>query len=263
MTIKDTLNILKKQGADGIRNDIEDVSPDLLKNYTLDHHWVSQYKYDGWFVALYVKDGKGIMFSRKNTYRKDVDCTGLPDNIYFGELLENTQWSYRFKNGALHGKFIVFDQVIKPEGYIISLERLRKANQCSWVAVVDTISDKEPIDAFADAINQGFEGIILYRDGVRVKIKKVIEDDFVIMGFDISNSKTAGIKGGLVRAFHFGRDGKEIGKCGTMAENIRKAMFEHPEQFLGKTCVIRGKERFSSGALRHPSLVCIRDPQDK
>ena len=261
--MQDYIKILDKEGADGIRMNFTEIRPNQL--HTLDSkEYAAQYKWDGWFVALVAINGVGTLYSRKNKYREGLDCKGLPDNIYSAELIENTEWSYKFASGKAHGKIIILDMLFKPKGYLEEMVKLGNTILPKGYAVCG-YREGNLVDIYKDAIRFGFEGLVLInlKTGERIKVKKVIEGDYVIMGFEISDSATAIKKGGMVRSLMYG-DGKRIfGKCSSMPHEMKIDMYRHPKKYIGLTAVISGRERFKSGALRHPAFEGFRDKLDK
>jgi len=67
----------------------------------------------------------------------------------------------------------------------------------------------------------------------------------------------------MVRCLIYGDGKKTIGKCSSMNHELKQDMFNNKKKYLGKTIKVSGKERFKSGALRHPSFICFRDVKDK
>ena len=258
MNKEEAIAILEKSGAEGLRMDFDEVQPDELSKFTTAEGWRAQVKWDGWFVALVVKDGKGTMYSRKTKYREGLDCSGLKDNIYFAELIENTQWSYKFRDGQYHGKLVLFDALEKDKGYKEFLEDLRRVKLPDWILVVED-GLGEPKQVFEEAVKQGFEGVILINNGSRIKVKKIIEDDYTILDIQMSDSVTAKRVGGMAKAIVYGKEGKVLGQVGSMPHQLKIAMFQNPKSYIGRVVTVRGKERFKSGALRHPAFVCLRE----
>ena len=275
MVDKRYIEQLEKGGSDAIRSDFREVSPDNIHTLEAQEEkvWIVQAKWDGWFVALVVENGNGTMYSRKKRYRENLDCGNMPDGIYLGELIENTQWSYQFKNGAFHGKLMLFDIYDYDGDYIDAYQHLVRLLTTfpEWVDVVrlEKVEDCGIEGAFKKLVAEGYEGVIVtdvsltVTHGCKVKIKRVIEDDFEIMGFEESTSDTAKKHGGMVAAIIYGKDGKRLGRCGSMPHDLKIDMYKNPDKYLGKVVVIRGKERFKSGALRHPAFDRFRDEADK
>lgn len=262
-TIQDYIKILDKEGADGIRMDFTEIRPNELHNFNA-KGWVSQYKWDGWFVALVVINGKGTLYSRKNKYRENLDCKGLPDNIYMAELIENTEWSYKFQGGKYHGKLILFDVMFRRKDYLDEMYDMKKFDLPDWIQVAE-YTIQSPVEAFEQAVKWGFEGIILVniKTGERIKVKKIIEGDYVIMDFLKSDSATAIKKGGMVASLMYGDGKRIIGKCSSMPHELKIDMYRHPKKYIGRTVVISGREEFKSGALRHSAFERFRDTVDK
>jgi len=257
--MEEMIEKLEKEGADAIRFECEEIPPDDIGEFAEDG-WIAEPKWDGWFVALAVKDRKGVMYSRAKKYREGIDCSGLDDGIYVGELIENTEWSFKFQNGKYHGKLVLFDIISRDGSYLERLQRLREKKRPDWILVVDVLPEISK-EVFEKVVSEGFEGLVLVdlNSGKRIKVKKVIEDDFVIMGFIESNSATAKAVGGMVQAIEYGDGKKVIGQCGSMPHWLKIDMYKNPQKYLGRVVTIRGKERFKSGALRHPAFVCFRD----
>ena len=263
MSIDEAVAILEEQGANGLRMSFEDALPTEIDKFLRCDGWVVQDKWDGWFTATAVVNEVGTMYSRTKKYRENLDCTGLADNVYFGELIENTQWSFKFQEGTYHGKLVIFDALLKHLDYIEFIEELRTKRLSDWLQVIANWYE-EPAHAFNDAIAYGFEGIVLINGDRRVRVKKIIEDDFKILDIEMSTSDTAKRLGGMAKAIIYGdMAGKELGRCGSMPHDMKVDMFKHLERYIGLTVKISGKERFKSGAMRHPAFVCLRYKEDK
>lgn len=254
---------LEKEGADAIRGDFAEIKPNQLSAY-YGIDWISQYKWDGWFVALVVQNQVGTMYSRTKKYRVNLDCKGLTDNIYIGELIENTEWSYLFHNGQWHGKLIIFDVLFRSKNYLSEMNKLADRIKVDWIKVALT-DLRSPQIVYEEAVKIGFEGVVITNllTGEKIKVKKVIEREYIIMGYLKSTSGTAIKKGGMIAGFIYGDGKKEIGRCGSMPHELKIDMYLHPKRYLGKTVVISGKQLFKSGALRHPAFNGFRDAADK
>lgn len=267
VAIADIVKILNREGADGIRMNFDELRPNDLRSLNW-QEWVEQWKWDGWFVAVVVKDGIGTMYSRKNKYRTGLDCKGLPDNVYLAELIENTEWSYKFENGKYHGKLIILDMLFKNKSYLDELDILRaekiRGKLPDYIQITCVVQGNIE-DIFKRAVALGFEGIVLVNinTGERIKVKKVIEGDYVIMGFLESDSNTAAKKGGMVASLQYGDGKRIIGKCSSMPHEMKIDMYRHPKKYIGRTVVISGREKFRSGALRHSAFERFRDEADK
>jgi ATP-dependent DNA ligase len=128
---------------------------------------------------------------------------------------------------------------------------------------------------YEDIVSRGGEGIIIkkikgktpYRGNTRnpywYKIKKEVRISYIVSGFNISDCQSwAGeiksIRGGLYK------NGKLIEVCniGSMRGSARGWFSSHKKEALGIVIECKGFEVFKSGALRHPSLIGIRDDVD-
>lgn len=143
-------------------------------------------------------------------------------------------------------------------------------NKNDYIRIVPVIgsSDIEDVDsAFSDAINVGWEGLVIktsngaYKDSEWAKKKAEKTYDYVITGF--INSESEKYKGKGIAAIKLGLyDGdclEEVGKCSGMSDFWRSEFYNDTEKFINKVIEVKGQEMFSTGSLRHPNFVRIRD----
>ena len=130
-------------------------------------------------------------------------------------------------------------------------------------------------DFLSRIIDDGGEGIMLknitgkYHQGKRpehnwYKIKRNITSDVIIMGFEPGNGKYKGLIGSIIFGL-YDRPGGEVhkvGACSGMDDAMRVKMSKSPAAFLGKVIEVSAMETTSSGALRHPQFVRMRDDKD-
>jgi hypothetical protein len=101
-------------------------------------------------------------------------------------------------------------------------------------------------------------------------VKPIIEEDYVIMGYDGSGSEAHKEKGmiGSVRCglYHANGHGKQlvhICNVGVMSNELRLELGRHGDRYLGRVIKVGGYKRFKDGALRHPYVVGLRMEGDK
>ena len=105
------------------------------------------------------------------------------------------------------------------------------------------------------------EGIVAWPKAGGKPTKVKIYDDYDVHVTDIfpGKKRLAGVgAGGFGYALQPG--GERAGEVGTgLSEEMRKAMFENPEEFIGRVARIRAQGQFPSGAYRAPSLVSMHE----
>lgn len=253
---------LDKYGADGIRGEVFDFS-EVDEAELPGIEGIPVPKWDGWFTAIVVEGEVGTMYSRGKRYREGLVCKGMEDGLWCGELIENTSWSYKFQGGKFHDKWVAYycsaNPCATPE---LKLKWLQKHAYPDWAMPVNPMWGVKPDKAFAMCVKDDWEGIVVYRaDGTLVKCKKRFERDFVIMGFE--QSEAPSYKGKMVKAIVYGDGKKEIGKVGSMDQELRTKFFQEPEKYIGTVFTAGGKGIFESGAMRHPWFVCLREDRPK
>jgi len=130
-------------------------------------------------------------------------------------------------------------------------------------------------ETFKQYIKQGYEGIVIkdidkdFQSEEWWKQKKVLTDEFIIMGYEFGQADWHWIKNyqipkrGVVSNIVCGlwKDNKlvRVMRVGQMPFSVRIELTLHPKKYLGKVVEIKGFERFESGALRHASFVRFRN----
>ncbi len=135
-------------------------------------------------------------------------------------------------------------------------------------------AQKIPV-VFRQYIKQGYEGIVIkdidkdFSSEEWWKQKKVLTDEFIIIGYEFSNTEWEYIKNykipkkGVVGNIICGlwKDNKlvKVMRVGQMPFSVRLELTLHPKKYLGRVVEIKGFERFESGALRHASFIRFRN----
>ena len=107
-------------------------------------------------------------------------------------------------------------------------------------------------------LKQTKEGIIIHApEGGMTKVKLKPEWDVKITGiFTKPRSKAKGHAGGFTYKRVDGKPISRSSRVGTgFSHRLRKAMLDHPEDFIGVIAKVTGAEQHASGAIRAPSFV--------
>jgi ATP-dependent DNA ligase len=130
-------------------------------------------------------------------------------------------------------------------------------------------------EVFKQYIKQGYEGIVIKdldknfsAENWRKK-KKVLSDEFIIMGYEFSDTgweyiknyqlPKKGIVGNIICGLWKENKLVQVMRVGQMPFSIRLELTHNPKKYLGKVVEIKGFERFQSGALRHASFIRFRN----
>jgi hypothetical protein len=189
----------------------------------------------------------------------------LKDTILIGELIT--------KKAELH----IFD-IVKLLGHIVSTldnERRRSILEklhiyVEGITLVSRFKDKF-LEHFNEIIKAGGEGLVVKKIGKGthyipnsrtadwMKLKKAMTMDYVIMGYDISTSKS---HTDMIKNIHLGlyKNGKleKVGLVGSMKMKEREFFTKEGHKLIGKVVEVGGNEVFPSGAMRHPYFIKMR-----
>jgi ATP-dependent DNA ligase len=220
--------------------------------------------------------------------------------ILAGELGHGTEAALR-KRARLGHDFIVIHRLIQTPDYLLG----RYAQDASQMAEgvqrkvleevclmldSDTRSRIQLVPRFTSEfalhyrqiIHAGGEGLMVksiaqshdtrFRPGTRsphwIKVKKMLTVDMVITEVVQSHAKTfknRQMAGAIVCGMYVGGVLKPLTHVGTMDHNLRLLFGGEPSQYIGRVVEIAAFDQFQSGALRHPSLIRLREdkyPQD-
>lgn len=242
---------------------------------SLHQSWIIQPKYDGRWAILTHEKGSMLLhvYSRHgkhiHTWRNDTFLY-MPAFELHAEYLFGTQASL---SDPLHGCFMVFDITLLEESLaLVPLHhRLVFAQQ-----IVDRLPKKlnakmvnhfesqhiTSVPYLVDKASEGVEGAVLKpRESVWgegwVRIKPVVTMDYVIMGFNQSDSDK--YKGRMIRSIKAGLyiNGSltHVMDVSGLTDEQRSDFYDNAKSYLGKVFTASGKSLFESGALRHPNFV--------
>lgn len=236
-----------------------------------------QLKYDGIWARVIVHDDQYNIYSKTGQHKL---TNRLPNRQLFplghtliGEYMMGSQWS---QDPERKGKLYVFDCVSYDEADVSQLpynQRFKLAKsvvdhiQDTRVEMVRTYNTDRLSAVYLDISNSlSWEGLVMreWRSTyytTLTKLKLFVEDDFVIMGMTAGEGKNLGYmgamivgqmdpKGELVEVMHVG---------GGFTQWERQLFWSKREEMNNKVVLCQGKARFTSGALRHPNFIRVRD----
>jgi hypothetical protein len=105
------------------------------------------------------------------------------------------------------------------------------------------------------------EGIVAWprKGGKPTKVKLYDEHDVFVKSIFPGEKRLEGVGAGGFE-YSLSPEGPAVGRVGTgFSEELRRAMREHPEEFIGRIARIRAQEQFPSGAYRAPGLLAIHE----
>lgn len=132
--------------------------------------------------------------------------------------------------------------------------------------MIKQVETQEEAKKFWDKIRSGkyprtSEGVVirLQEESKPIKAKTFNEIDVYIRDIFPGEGKYSGVGAG---GFYYSLepDGKIVGKVGTgFSDELRKYMWEHPEEFIGRVARVKYQEKFPSGALRAPVFLALHE----
>ena len=241
-------------------------------------------KYDGIWAACIIDENGNIEFWSRNDKKKTegevinlykYKLPRLKNSILIGELFAFSQAAKKSGNVS----FIVFD-IIKYKGQDVS--QLNNPERREIIESLKIYNGKFKLASrfykdfkktYEDIIKNGGEGIIIkkvvgktpYRGNTHnfnwIKVKKEVRISYVVCGFNISDSDSWAGDIKSIKAGLYDRNGelKVVCNVGSMGHRERRWFSDHQKEAIGKVIEVKGYEIFRSGAVRHPSLIGIRD----
>lgn len=270
---------------DGLqRKEYKDFNPRDWASVRAEGYDLCTLKYDGIWCRAVMDAGHVYFYSRNNQLKLSRKLTneeyfkfGLKTSVLIGEFMFGQQWG---NHPDRKGKMFVFDILVlkgKPLAHLALNDRLAyAAYACAgdFVAVkpygincMETLWHAS-VDNGLDFMSS-FEGLCFYKsrgdyfkDEVG-RMKKELEDDFVISGYEEGEGKHTGRLGALLLGGY--RNGQLITlfKCGGgLSDQDREMFWADKEKYLGKVVTVYAKARFDSGALRSPQYRCLHKDKD-
>lgn len=234
-----------------------------------------QLKYDGIWALVVIEKRKITICSKTGQIKHCWTDPGMlfegGRTVLIGEYMFGSQWS---QHASRKGAIYVFD-CLEADGakldHLPYKDRVRKAT-----SVVADLGEPFRLLACYSLDKLGplwlklekentHEGVVIRKwsqpwQATLLKLKLTVEDDYVVMGFNDGEGKYEGTLGSL----KLGQwDGKDLvwvmDASGGLSDNDRANIWENQKFCVGKVVLVSGKARFTSGALRHPTIVRFRD----
>jgi ATP-dependent DNA ligase len=247
-------------------------------------------KFDGIFTSIRKYKGKIEVWSRRGERKSTLEellkgsLDKFPSDIWLlGEAEYGSQAGRIAVEKRGYPVIHIFDMV---ESEHEDKNIIKRKNRLNKLIIKLQEKHLEPVEhkiiqakkiphIFKQYIKQGYEGIIIkdidkdFQSEEWWKQKKVLTDEFIIIGYEFGNADWHWIKNyqipkrGVVGNIICGlwKDNKlvRIMRVGQMPFGVRLELTLHPKKYLGRVVEIKGFERFESGALRHASLVRFRN----
>ena len=245
---------------------IEDLYPD---------YDVCELKYDGWWCEVHIEGRRARIYAGDGRlmveYTLDHDAGG--PHVLLGEFMHGTPWSTQ---EGRTGKVRVHDCLVASgtdEGHKSQNYRSAGAG-----VVVSLLKDRRfqltqrfpnthtPWTHYVNGY-EDFEGLVLKQSHAPygapwLRVKKVLTDDFIVMGFE--QSKAPSKAGKAVKSVILGRGiggtpRAVLAVSGGFRRKELVDMYANPDKYMGRIAEIKGNRREKSGALRHPRFLRWRD----
>lgn len=233
---------------------------------------IVQLKYDGWWCRLVISpDGNFTMYSRTGRELRRGQTTPQACGVYIGEWMFGTNWAQspeRKERLFLFDCWQRGDTNLEGLGYRTRYQYLVGAAQflSPWMHIVPCVRASSTPQLWQDeVINGPFEGVVFRRFDETVadrvyRCKKDVTDEYKIIGVkEGKEGKFANMLGAFVCV---NAQGVECSVGGGMDEKLRRAVWDHPAEYIGRVIEVVGKTRFEeTGLLRHPNFVRFKDTQ--
>lgn len=221
---------------------------------------ICQIKFDGWFCYLKTKRDDIVIYSKTQrelkTYPRPEEIP--PGLTFMGEYLFGTNWVERRPH--LKGRIVVYD-VLQPLPYSQRYRQVKEFVRVSTgtipVLLVQNFHTTQANEVWLKAVVAGgHEGLVFRNwkddsfDLGRCKAK--YEEVYYVVGVTEGVGKHAGRLGALVIET---LDGTREGRVGGgFTDEQREAIWESPDDYIGRFVEVEGKALFNSGLLRHPNF---------
>lgn len=234
---------------------------------------IFQFKYDGIWALVQIKNHIATVYSKTGQCKHSFPVNTGDEITLIGEFMYGSQWS---QHPERKGHIYVFDCVVS-RGTHISAAAYRDRYRIAQGHTLELGPPFQPVSCYASAnlpavwshilAEEKWEGVVIRGieqpyDSTLVKLKRTVQDDFVILGFVEGKGKHAGRLGAL-QLGQFDptvQDLVAVMECGGGFSDLeRDWIWSMQDKFRGRVCIVEGKSRFDSGALRHPTFISMRD----
>ncbi len=247
-------------------------------------------KFDGIFTSIRKKNNKIEVWSRRGERKSTLEellkgsIDTFPSDIWLlGEAEYGSQAGRIAVEKRGYPVIHIFDLVEDENENKDIVRRKNKLNK-----LLSNLEEKhlEPVEhkiirarkipeTFKRYIKQGYEGIVIkeidkdFKSENWLKQKKILTDEFVIMGYEFGNADwhwirnyqipKRGVVGNIICGLWKANKLVRVMRVGQMPFAVRLGLTLHPKKYLGRAVEIKGFERFESGALRHASFIRFRN----
>jgi len=243
--------------------------------------WCFQLKYDGIWGKVVVENNMARVYSKtdqlKCSFAVPAWLFARKPIVLLAEYMYGSQWSQQDDRA---GRLYVFDCLVFDGNDLSTLPYAQRKKQADALVVelgapfykVDTYNITRLGEVWG-VLEQTmkYEGLIVRNLTSTYftklfKLKTEVEDDYVVMGFKPGEGKHDGRLGSLILAQYSVDNLTFVMDCGGgFSDELRQQIWDKQDYVVGKVCRVKGKSRFTSGALRHPQFVQFRDdkkPED-
>jgi len=254
--------------------------------------FIAEIKYDGiyctcWWdsegkVHLFSKTGKEKTNAQLQSLISYLEGWGLKDTALLGELAFGSQRGTQYYKAHGVHKIDFFDIIYSGGEYLgdyvlvqrkmmlnlLVIKSLKKKRSSKYYTLSDHVSihDQQELQNYYDyVISSGEEGIMLKKANSTFtlgkgnsdfyKVKKLVEMDYVITGFEETNSSDyyeRGFIGSVLGSIYIDGELKQVCKIGSMNDDWRYEFGTNGKAYINQVMTCVGYEVFKSGALRHP-----------
>lgn len=246
----------------------------------LDHpkDWCFQLKYDGiWAKVVIDPAGMARIYSKTGQLKHSFQVHQLPlafnhgETVLIAEYMYGSQWS---KKNNREGNLYVFDCLASGGQDHSTLPYSQRKQLADGITrelggkfeLVNNYSTLRLGDVWMHLEREStYEGIVLRKLSSTwfsklYKLKTTIQDDFVAMALIPGEGKHQGRLGSVTMGKFRGNELVPIMDVGGgFTDAQRDYYWTHGKEIIGLTCLVEGKARFDSGALRHPCFIKVRD----
>jgi len=250
-------------------------------------------KLDGIRCFTVVENGNALMYARSGKLITNFDNTigeeisKLGDGCYDGEIMgkdfiELMRQAYRKEDVNTDGTYLaLFDylpirewkerqaKLSCEQRYSILVKRVPKISKhLRVVQRLSTASSYQEIKKLHDKfVLEGYEGVMIkdldspyiFGRGYEVmKLKAFFDSDCEVVRIEEGTGKYGGMCGSIVVDFN----SVQVGIGSGLSDEQRKAIWDHPEAYIGRTVEVRYQEITPDGSLRFPTFVCWRNDKD-
>lgn len=269
---------------------IETVDPDDFKQelvkYEKTGKYVAEPKLDGIFIAAF-SDGKKVRFWSRNQLEKPYGLSNVPlpaGTILIGELGFGSEHALQRRAEYGHDFMDVFGILAidyQPLLHLSESDRRFRLEQFMGKLTPEQGKHYRLVprwdSGFVWYFEQQHEGLVLKtkdggayigkkaKPGTWIKAKKWFEDDMIVLDYEISDAvsktQTPMVKNVICGQYVKGKL-KKLVSVGSMSSDWSKEFAANFNAYKGKVIRLAHFGQFTSGSLRHPSMLGMRDDKD-